>query len=88
MFLVFMNVIVPVHLISLTLLRSRDQAKFKYSYLHPPSKAPLKDKTVTELKHSKADNTSGTRWLFLTMVVERTWVGIGTLTPTVGPDNT
>ncbi|QCE12044.1 hypothetical protein DEO72_LG10g3284 [Vigna unguiculata] len=72
--------LVPVHPISLTLLRSRGQSKFIYSYLPPPSEVPFKDKTVTELKHSKADNTSGTRWLFLTMATGRTWVGIETLT--------
>jgi len=57
--------LVPVHPISPTLLRSRGQSKFKYSYLLPPSEAPFKDKTMTKLKCSKADNTSGMRRLFL-----------------------
>ena len=70
--------LVPVHPISPTSLRSRGQAKFKYSYLLPPSEAPFKDTTVTELKCSKVDNTSGTWWLFLTRVAGRTWVRIGT----------
>jgi len=48
---------------------------------------PFKDKTVTELKCSKADNTSGMRWLFLTMAAGQTWVEIGTLASTVGTDN-
>jgi len=68
---------VPVHPISPTSLQSRGQSKFKYSYLPPPSKASFKDKTVTELQRSKADNTSGTWWLFLTMVVEQTWAKSG-----------
>jgi len=66
---IFIMMVVPVHPISPTSLRSRGQAKFIYSYLPPPFEAPFKDKTVTKLKRSKTDNTSGTWWLFLTMDV-------------------
>jgi len=69
------KVFVLVHLISPTSLRSRSQTKFKYFYLSSPFETSFKDKIVTKLKCSKADNTLGMRWLFLTM----TAVGIGTM---------
>jgi len=72
-------VFVSVHPISPTSLRSRGQVKFKYFYLPPPFETSFKDKTVTEPKRSKADNTLGTWWLFLMMVVGRTWVRIRTI---------
>ena len=76
-----------MHSISLISLNSWGQAKFKYSYLPPSFEVPFKDKTVTKLKRSKADNTSGTWCLFLMMAAERTWVRIETMAPTVRPDN-
>jgi len=49
--------LVSLHPISLTWLRSRDQVKFKYSYLFSPSEAPFKNKTMTDFKCSKINNT-------------------------------